>query len=227
MKKQAVALALLGGGLIFLALQTGRWGWPLMWLAADFAILSAAYMAGCHRVFGKRPDGTLPFWSWCVFLPFLAYTYFVWLLILNITREPALNEVSDTLIVGRRLRSNEMPTGLTNYVDLTAEFPEPTSIRTSNGYVNFPILDAGVPAPQALHKMVTSLKPGRTFIHCAQGHGRTGLFALAVLLASRKVSTVEDGLRLLQSARPGIRLNAAQQRCIEGYARLFSQGGVA
>jgi protein-tyrosine phosphatase len=70
---------------------------------------------------------------------------------------------------------------------------------------------------------VAQLGPGRIFIHCAQGHGRTGLFALAVLLHSGAVGSLEEGLRFLTAARPGIRLNREQRRCLDTFARELRQ----
>ncbi len=100
-------------------------------------------------------------------------------------------------------------------VDLTAEFSEPSVIRCSPSYHSFPILDGSAPTPEALRAAVVSLRLGRTFIHCAQSHGRTGLFALAVLLSSGAARSVGDGLRMLKAVRPAIRLSRDQQRCIE------------
>src|SRR5205809_1011561 len=105
----------------------------------------------------------------------------VWHLMRLISREPARNMVTQQLVVGRRLLAYEREDEFDNFVDLTAEFPEPFPIRSSPSYRSFPILDGSAPSPEALRVAVTSLRPGRTFIHCAQGHGRTGLFALAVL----------------------------------------------
>ena len=113
-----------------------------------------------------------------------------------------------------------------NYVDLTAEFAEPAAIRKSPAYRSFPILDGAAPSPEALRAAVAGLRPGRTFVHCAQGHGRTGLFALAVLLSSGVARSVEDGLRLLRTARPGIRLSRDQRRCIEVYAETCTCGAI-
>jgi protein-tyrosine phosphatase len=53
------------------------------------------------------------------------------------------------------------------------------------------------------------------FIHCAQGHGRTGLAAIALLLHRGEVSDIEEGLSLLRSIRPGIGLSADQRACLE------------
>ena len=212
-------LTLLGIVLVVFGLVERGWFLVMVWFGCDFLVLGIAHTRGLHRVFGKRADGTLPLWSWLVFLPLLIYTAVVWHLIRVFSREPACNAVSDQLVVGRRLLSFEAEGQFDNFVDLTAEFSEPPSIRRSPSYRSFPILDGGAPTPEALRAVVKSLRPGRTFVHCAQGHGRTGLFALAVLLSSGVVRNVDDGLRMLMAARPGIRLNREQFRCIQGYAR--------
>ncbi|TMH07302.1 MAG: hypothetical protein E6H67_04090, partial [Betaproteobacteria bacterium] len=85
---------------------------------------------------------------------------------------------------------------------------------------SFPILNDAAPTPEALRVAVQSLSPGRTFIHCAHGYGRSGLFSLAVLLSSGDARSVEDGLQMLKTARPGIRLNREQLKCIQLYADL-------
>lgn len=136
-----------------------------------------------------------------------------------INREPSRNVVNDELVIGRRLLASELEGEFDNFIDLTAEFSEPSSIRCIPSYRSFPILDGGAPTVEALRAEVASLRPGRTFVHCAQGHGRTGLFALAMLLRSGAARNIEDGLRMLAAARPAIRLNKEQQRCIQMYAR--------
>ncbi len=154
-----------------------------------------------------------------MFLPLLLYTTAVWHLIRAISREPVRNEVTRQLMVGRRLVASELEGEFDNFVDLTAEFSEPSVIRRSPGYRCFPILDGAAPTPEALRAAVASLRPGRTYVHCAQGHGRTGLFALAVLLDSGVARSVDDGMRMLSVVRPAIRLSREQERCIEMYAR--------
>ena len=212
-------LTLLGIVLILLGLLERGWFLVAVWLGGDFLVLSVAHGRRSHRVFGKRADGSLPFWSWVVFLPLHVYTTIVWHLVRVLSREPAHNAVTQQLIVCRRLLAFEIEGEFDNFVDLTAEFPEPSSIRRSPAYRSFPILDGAALTPEALRVAVASLRPGRTFVHCAQGHGRTGLFALAVLLSSGVVRNVEDGLRMLLAARPGIRLTKAQYQCIRMYAQ--------
>ena len=75
--------------------------------------------------------------------------------------------------------------------------------------------------PAVLHQVICGLRPGKTFVHCAQGYGRTGVFALAVLLKSGAVRTVSDGLGMLRGARPGITLNCVQRECVEAFAARF------
>ncbi len=125
--------------------------------------------------------------------------------------------MTEGLVVGRRLLPGELDWEFANYIDLTAEFPEPLALRRSSGYLSFPILDGSAPDPTALRKVVDRLRSGKTFVHCAQGHGRSGLFALAVMLKSGAVRTVSEGLEKLKAVRPGISLTAVQCRCIEDF----------
>ncbi len=212
-------LTLLGLALVVLGLAERGWFLGLVWLGCNFLILAVAHGRGWHGLFGKRADGALPLWSWLVFLPLLAYTAVVWHLLRLFIREPPRNEITENLVIGRRLLTFELDDAFDNFVDLTAEFSEPASIRRSPAYRSFPILDGAAPTPEALRAAVASLRPGRTYIHCAQGHGRTGLVALAVLLSSGAARSVEDGMRMLIAARPAIRLSRAQHRCIQVYAQ--------
>jgi hypothetical protein len=206
-------------GLLLLAIGLMEHGWLLLgaWLGGNFLALGIAHGLGAHGLFGKRADGSLPLWSRLAFLPLLAYTTGVWRL-LRLGREPAWNAVTDTLAVGRRLLPPELAGPFDNYVDLTAEFAEPAAIRRLAAYRCFPILDGSAPDPEALREAVGRLRPGRTLVHCAQGHGRTGLFALAVLLQSGAAPSAEEGLRMLRAVRPGIHLNRTQRECIETFA---------
>jgi hypothetical protein len=215
-------LTLLGIVLIVLGLVEQGWRLLAVWLGCDFLILGIAYRRGAHRVFGKRPDGSLPLWSWLLFFPLFIYTTTIWHLVRLFSREPAHSAVTEQLVVGRRLLAFELDGEYDDYVDLTAEFSESSVIRHSPSYRSFPILDGAAPTPEALHAAVSSLRVGRTFVHCAHGHGRTGLFALAVILNSGIAKSVEDGLRMMSAVRPGIRLNREQQRCIQIYAQDFA-----
>jgi protein-tyrosine phosphatase len=221
--KYAIVLVLLGAALAALGPQFGRSWFILWWLAADFIAVGIAYGLRRPGVFGKRSDGTIPFWSWLCFLPYFALNLVVWQLARIASSEPASNAVCDTLIVGRRPLNSERLPEIENLVDLTSEFQEPSRFRAHAGYLCLPTLDATAPDLEQLALTMNRLKPGRTFIHCAQGHGRTGLAALAFLLARGLVDNVPDALRQIQSARPAIRLNDEQYRCAVAYAALLQR----
>lgn len=215
------AVSLLALGLILVSAVTiyGARGLPFVWLGCDLAVIGCAYLKGGHRIFGKNSEGCVPLWSRILFLPYFVLSSTLWHATRIFSREQAYNLVQEDLVVGRRLLARELPEEFANYVDLTAELEEPLAIRKLPGYLAFPILDASAPDPERLRAAVQGLRPGATFVHCAQGHGRTGLFAVALLLASGAVRTIAEGSALVQSARPGIHFSREQQRCLEAFAR--------
>jgi hypothetical protein len=220
---RSYSILLLGLILMVIGVINSGWSLLLLWLGADFLILGIAHFKNAPGFFGKRPNGSLPFWSWLIFLPLLFYTNLIWRLACLLSREPAQNIISDDLVVGRRLLPSEVDGEFTNFLDLTAEFPEPTAIRHLPAYQCFPILDGGAPRLDELNNAIDRLPPGRTFIHCAQGHGRTGLFTLALLLKRGVVRNPEEGLEKLRAIRPGINLNQPQRHCIEAFAKSLNR----
>ncbi len=218
-------LPLLGLLLIIAGTVERGWAWLAVWLGCNLIALAFAHAKGVHRIFGKRPDGTLPLWAWLVFFPMLGYTLVVWHLHRIFSRKPPWSVITGQLVVGRRLLASELDGAFDNYVDLTAELTEPSAIRRLPAYRSFPILNDAAPSPEALRTAIRSLKPGRTFVHCGRGYHRSALFALAMLLTSGVAHSVEDGLRMLTAARPGMRLKRPQYKCIQRYADLGSSDG--
>src|SRR6266496_3105666 len=95
-------LTLLGVALIVLGLMERGWFLVSVWLGCDFLVLGIAHSRGSHRVFGKRPDGRLPKWSWLLFFPLLGCTAVVWHFVRLFSRESAHSAVTEQLVVGRR-----------------------------------------------------------------------------------------------------------------------------
>src|SRR4051812_18517921 len=93
-------LSLLGVVLVVLGFAERGWFLVAVWLGCDFLILGIAHGRGSHGVFGKRADGTLPLWSWLLFLPLLCYTVVVWHCMRRLSREPAHSIVTTQLVVG-------------------------------------------------------------------------------------------------------------------------------
>lgn len=220
------ALALWGLAMLLAlaAVTRGGTAWWLIWPALNFAGLAFSYSQERPRPFGKRGDGTLR-GEWVVlYFPLLILTWSIWHLWRLVTRERAFDPIDGTLIVGRRLLPSEPLPDADHYVDLTQEFAEPRAIRERPGYWSFPILDAAAPSPDSLLEVVLQLLPARTlYVHCAQGHGRTGLVASVILLATGRAVTAAEALERIQRVRPGVRLSMAQLQCLGECERLLKR----
>ena len=189
----------------------------LIWVAISFGCVAFGYGGLGVRIFGKTGDGRISWPAKILLFPYLLCTWLLWHIYRMVSREDAYNRIDDDLVIGRRLLAAEVPDGFDHYVDLTAEFEAPPAIRARNSYRSFPILDASIPSEEELEKAADSVKIGKTYVHCAQGHGRTGLFALALLIHRGRIKTAEEGIDLLKSARPAINLNRDQVGFIERY----------
>ena len=145
-------------------------------------------------------------------LPYLLAAWAVWHVARIVGREDCCNEVAPGLFVGRRPLAGELPSQVSLVVDLAAEFIECRAVRTACRYISAPVLDTGVMDEGAFLALVQEVAqwPGPVYIHCAQGHGRTGTFAAAVLLAKGHCDSVEAAVGQLRAARPRLALGKAQ-----------------
>lgn len=209
-----VSLMLFAGSMAYPSLQ-----WLLIWSALSFGNVALGYAGLGSSIFGKGIDGKIALPLKILNFPYLAYTSLVWHLCRLLSREPAFNMIDDDLVIGRRLLTREVPGGFDHYMDLTAEFEDPPLIRAHPGYQCLPILDASVPSIEELDGAVAKTANGRAFVHCAQGHGRTGLFALALLLRRGKVNSIDQGLLLLKNLRPKVKLNREQIKFVRKYLK--------
>lgn len=196
-----------------------------LWPALSLGVVGAGYLGPGHRVFGKQADGSMQIRCVILLLPYLLLLRFVWLLAVRCSRENPYDQLIDGVLIGRRLRSSELPPGTQTVVDLTAEFPEPLALRRVPNYLAAPMLDASALAPEALHELTTRIaaSPTPIYIHCAQGHGRTGLVAALLLLARGEATTPTDALARTQEAREGVGLNGLQRKRLEAAASLLDK----
>ena len=215
--KYAITFLLLGSMVSYSAISLGGWWHALHWFSFSCFLLAAGYAGAGPRIFGKRPNGRIPIRYKIAHLPFMLYSQSVWHLVRILSREDPANKVSEDLIIGRRLRAVELPSGISNYVDLTAEMEDPRTMRTSDSYICMPILDADVPDPSVLNDAVSRLRPGTTYVHCAQGHGRTAVFALALLTSRGQIRSFDEGLEKLKAVRPRLALNRRQEAFMRKY----------
>lgn len=217
----AGAFALLGGMLAASAVRGGGWGWWLLWPSLSLLLLATGYAGVGARVLGKRPSGTLATWAKILHSPNLIYASLVWNLVRLASREPPISRVDDRLFLARRLTSAEMREDVAHIIDLTAEVDEPAGLRNHPGYICMPILDAGIPDAEAMKRVIERVRSNSVLVHCAMGHGRTGLFALLLLAHRGQAESVAEGLAILSRSRPGIGLNRAQEQFAYEYLRTF------
>jgi hypothetical protein len=206
------------------AWTNGAWfaalaAWPIV----TGVTMSLAYVTNRPGILGKRADGTLAPRGWLLCAPWFLFSLFVTRLIRRFDTDAPFHRVADTnLVIGRRLVDGELPADIEHVVDLTAEFFEVASIRGRKGYRALPILDARFIAPQRIVEAVRGVPADApVYIHCAQGYGRTALFAAAVLVARGKASTGRDAFRILRAVRPRVYLGPAQKRALNDVVALL------
>ncbi|MEZ6101087.1 MAG: tyrosine-protein phosphatase [Pirellulaceae bacterium] len=167
--------------------------------------------------FGKQADGSRSKVAVLLLWPYLTYVAIVWHVVRLFSRESPTDTLTDKLILSRRLLARELPEDIASVVDLTCEFTEPIAQWPNVSYVCFPMLDGLGASPEQLRCLATKILnlPSPVLVHCAQGHGRTGLVAATVMLVSRKARTAEEAIVMIQSVRPGVELNRAQRSLLE------------
>lgn len=192
----------------------------LVYTSVSFLYVSLGYLRLGSAIFRKNPrTGQLSIGIILFLLPYLLLTWLSGWLHRLTSRERPIDRLSDGIFIGRRLTGPEftllVERGVVAILDLTAEFSEPAAIiRHVPNYRNLPLLDASAPPVEILREAsawIHSMKEeGPIYIHCALGHGRTGLVAGAYLLASGSCQTAAEAMLALQQARPGLDLNPSQ-----------------
>lgn len=208
------------------------WFVLLTWLSVNGCAISASYFFRSPWLFGKLGNGTRHWASQLFLLPYTIAMTWVWWIIVCLSREPKYNSLqldfpsieAEELLLSRRLLAGEVPVGVDAIIDLTCEFVEPALIRNHAAYVCHPILDASTPSVDELLEWVeqASRLAGCILIHCAQGHGRTGLFAAAILLKGDSKMSPAEALIQLQRVRPELSCNSMQQNCLVELRRRLS-----
>ncbi len=211
---QGIIFALLGCVAVWAGVDSGGLGAPVVWLGVSFLVVACSYLGLGAGPFGKRKTGTLHPVSVIVLLPYLLLAWLVWHGSRVFRRIAPYNTLRDDIIIGRRLLPAEVPDGVDTVLDLTCEFPEPAGVRSGRRYFALPVLDQGVPALETLLEVLSEIRcslQGRLYIHCAEGHGRTAMVAAVLLLRDGVATSPDDALRLIQQARPTVRLSARQR----------------
>ncbi len=214
----AITLNILGGMLLYLSIQISNIFIMIIffWLGIDLILIALGYLLNNEKVFNKKENGKIYTINKIILLPYLLYTQIIWYLVIIFSKEDKFNQITEELIIGRRLLK-EIPKDVINYIDLTCEFDESKKIISKINYISIPILDGNTPNILLLEKGLDKLKKGKTYVHCAQGHGRTGVLAIILLVKSNKCKTYSEAIKLIQENRKKLKLNKKQSNFIKQY----------
>ena len=91
--KYGFLFLLLGGLLAYYGILLGRWGWLLLWPALSFCIVASGYLGLGARVFSKRTDGTIAWFTLVVLFPYFLYAWTIWHCSRLLRSEDCYNEI--------------------------------------------------------------------------------------------------------------------------------------
>lgn len=207
----------LGGILIYLGITQGGVSILAAWLGGSFFLTGLGHLWIGPQIYGKDETGQIPLWSKIMHLPFFLYTLGIWHIIRYISKENVYDQITENIIIGRRLLKKECPAGIMNYVDLTAEFTEPKPLVEDINYISLPIFERGIPCIDEFEKALNKVTNKTTYIHCAYGHGRAVIFTIVLLVKTGKAKNFKEAFGLLKKCRPAIKLNTRQRKFVQEY----------
>lgn len=217
-------------------LTPAPWRWLPAWSATALAAIAAISLRADPRWLGKRADGTQAPLATAALAPFLLALWSYWHVRRPLWSEQAGHQLLPDLCIGRRLLGHELApverllgARFDHIVDLTCEYREARALRQHPSYVSLPIVDGCAPSAAQLARIVQRVLalPGRKFLHCAMGHGRTAMVAGAVLLVRGVATDVDDALRRIRAVRPKARPYPQQVQRLTEFWQLWRTGAVA
>jgi diacylglycerol kinase (ATP) len=134
-----------------------------------------------------------------------------------------IDEIVPGLYLGRRPlpgdRDGMATLALKAIVDLCAEFPPSGAIHgiPDADYLSIPAMDGTAPAlpdiANAIEWIEQRIAAGKpVLVHCAAGHGRSATVVACLLIARGLATDAPSAQSLMQTIRPGVRLNRTQTR---------------
>ena len=212
-----VLFMIMGGIFATISLLEGGPYWLLAWPGVAFTLVGIAYLGRSPRLLGKKDNGRIRGPILLILLPYFALVRITWSLLRAVRKTPPHDELLPGIVIGRRLLGHEVPGDISTIVDLTAEFREPYRVRSGRTYLALPVLDGSVPDDEALLRLLERIheSPRKVYIHCAEGHGRTGLVACAYIMSTGGARDPGEAILKVKERRPRATLSSAQRAQLE------------
>lgn len=183
------------------------WTLLLSWPAAACGTAAAAYFGMGAQVL-KKSRGRLPKMTQWLMAPWLLGQELSWWWYRR--QSAKYNKLTSHVWMGslpdEKSAVELVEAGVTDMVDLTAEFDAPEAFLVQHGYRNFPIADLTAPTREQLLALAEHIekvrKDGIVFVFCKAGYSRTAAAIGAWLLQNG--GTTEAAMRQMLDARPGM-----------------------
>ena len=211
-----VGFPLLGLIFAFLAFFLSLYPWAgqsfghlvLLWPALAFISIGLAHLlcpaAGARWLCKDPRTGQINVATAVIFLPFLMLSWLIWLVKHLIKCESPYDRVYEDFYVGRYCMRYpaQFPDDAANVVDLTAEFPARCDVIRGRNYLCLPSLDREMPPAHDLADFARQVEAleGPTYVHCANGHGRSALVVAMVMIMRGAAPTIEGEERRARRA---------------------------
>ncbi len=222
--KYAIPFLALGIYSLVLAIKFQGLFLLMIWPGLAFTIVGLIYGVTNPDILGKQPSGQIKRWPLIFLFPYFALTWTVWKLQITFLSEPCCNEIMPGIWLGRRVYADELPSGITMVVDLTAEFNEPNAILAKSHYICLPTLDGTPPevAPSAELLQTMDSHTGQIYVHCAAGHGRSASLVAALILKRGIAQTAAEAEATIKAKRPWVKLSRKQLQFVTDVTNVIS-----
>lgn len=188
--------------------------WALLWPALSFGLVALGYFGLGAWMLGKQKDGTREPWGYLLGGPFILFMHGLRAGLNKLRwREDPWNEVVDGIYVGRLVPLAQLPSDVGTVVDLTSEHLPDRALVKAKTYVCLPTLDGSAPAHDELVELLRHRDewPGKVYVHCAAGHGRSALVAACLVVLGGFADSVDEAMTRMKKKRSKVHL-VPQQR---------------
>ena len=188
------------------------------WCVVSSFLMTTAYLfQQPFFVLGKSPKRSFFALIFVLNFPFIVAYWMLWILRHGFSKNDPVNRIKDTNIsISQWPIFGVSPEKYDIVIDLTSEMP--AIYPVSGKYISLPNMD-GV----SLCRWDIPLEFDRNqqiLVHCAQGRGRSAVYAAMLLKELGYAATADIAYELIKQSRPSVHLTHAQLKQLRRYFQL-------